>query len=250
MRSLTAAALLLASLASRPGAGLVENLYPSSAGSEIRLLYADADVIVIDKPANMNTAPGFLDATCAASFVAAVFGLPRVDQMIAHRLDYATSGVVVFARNVDAVAALHRDFRLKETVVKTYVALVHGRVQTFEGEVSLPIGRDHARGSPFFRVNCTHGKPSQTAWRLLEWSDRLSLVHLRPITGRTHQLRLHMLAIGHPIVGDLFYPHIEAPPHVDATVPSRLHLHAASLALAHPRTGAPMRFTAKLPFGL
>ena len=172
------------------------------------LLYADSDLLVYDKPANCQTAPGYTSKDSLALNVARDFKLERVDQMIAHRLDHGTSGVVVFARNVEALKSLHEQFRRK-WVHKRYVARVVGQPSTFEGEITLPIQR-HIESRPRVRIH-PDGRPSHTQWHVLQVaSDKASsLLSLRPLTGRTHQLRIHLASIGHPILGDFFYANEE-----------------------------------------
>eukprot|EP00601_Ochromonadales_sp_CCMP2298_P000941 CAMPEP_0173174442 /NCGR_PEP_ID=MMETSP1141-20130122/3356_1 /TAXON_ID=483371 /ORGANISM="non described non described, Strain CCMP2298" /LENGTH=276 /DNA_ID=CAMNT_0014096569 /DNA_START=173 /DNA_END=999 /DNA_ORIENTATION=- len=217
-----------------------QGLYPE------QLIYLDDDIIVVDKPANIQTAPGFVSRDCLASTIAQMFSLPRVDRMIVHRLDYATSGVVVFARNDDSLKALHTQLR-QQRVYKAYVAVVSGRLSSFEGEINLPLGKDPDRGPPFCRVDplSPKAKISTTVWRAVAVGASNSLVRLRPATGRTHQLRLHLAAIGHPILGDFFYA-----PDAVLQQAERLLLHAEELRILHPRTGQPLAFRAPHPFQL
>ena len=229
---------------------LIEDLYPSSGLDQVKLLYCDADIIVLDKPPNLNTVPGVVETTSLAQFAAEAFKVARVDQMIVHRLDYATSGVVVLARNLEALTILHKQFRNKHQVFKEYSAVVYGRPISMEGEINLPLGRDPHRGSPFQCVHAVDGKPSLTLWTLQQFTKQQSLLRLRPITGRTHQLRVHLASIGLPIVGDKFYCSEESRSADDAMGARRLWLHAESLGIVHPRTNAPLRFTAKRPFKL
>jgi 23S rRNA-/tRNA-specific pseudouridylate synthase len=156
-----------------------QGLYPE------QLIYVDDDIIVVDKPANIQTAPGFVSRDCLASTIAQMFSLPRVDRMIVHRLDYATSGVVVFARNDDSLKALHTQLR-QQRVYKAYVAVVSGRLSSFEGEIDLPLGKDPDRGPPFCRVDplSLKAKNSTTVWRAVAVGASNSLVRLRPATGR------------------------------------------------------------------
>jgi len=159
------------------------------------------------------------------------------DQLVVHRLDYATSGVVVFARNVEALAALHTQFR-KKLVYKRYVALVQGTFkESSDGLIDLPLGRDF-ENVPLNKVNALNGKPSTTQWQVAahDTARNVSLVNLRPITGRTHQLRVHLSAIGHPILGDFFYSDNDV-----YNSARRLCLHAEELRILHPRTNQPMR---------
>jgi len=185
------------------------------------LLFEDEDLLVFNKPHNAQTAPGYEHDDSLASRVAKRYQLERVDQLVVHRLDYATSGVIVFARNVDALRDLHRQFRdaKKESersskssnknwtgggasLYKQYSAIVQGCLPTYEGEVSLPLGPE-LESKPLWKVD-PDGKESQTLWRVLAFSSTHTHVQLRPLTGRTHQLRIHMASIGHPILGTPF----------------------------------------------
>jgi tRNA pseudouridine32 synthase/23S rRNA pseudouridine746 synthase len=232
-----------------------------------RLLYADDDLLVYDKPPNVLSVPGLRDKTSLVESVAQRFKMDRVDQMVVHRLDYATSGVIVFARHVAALKALHTQFRRKE-VHKLYKAVVcvgagaaGARLPALAGEVTLPILRDAARGRPFMCVRDPDGigKPSLTVWRADSVSSvgnsgsgsdsdnglSLALLSMQPRTGRTHQLRVHAAAVGLPMLGDAFY----APPHVADLAP-RLLLHAERISFMHPFTGLPLVVTAPCPFRL
>eukprot|EP01039_Chlorochromonas_danica_P000152 gene152-161_t len=176
-------------------------------GSE-KLLYMDDDIVVIDKAFYSRTVPSQHVSDSAAVTVMQTLGLDRVDQLIVHRLDYATSGIVLFARNLNALRYLHKLFRTGHSIQKRYKAIVSGVPSSFEGEIDLPLGKDLEKGSPFCKVDVTErGKHSLTQWRLAAVADdrRHSMLDLLPKTGRTHQLRLHLAAIGHPIVGDHFY---------------------------------------------
>lgn len=214
-------------------------------GKEV-LLYVDEDVLVFSKPHNVQSAPGYKEHNSLVGKIAAKHGLSDLqrDQMVVHRLDYATSGVIVYARNVEALACLHEQFRLKR-VYKRYSALVHGVFsQSLEGEIDLPLGKD-LDNKPLNKVDVERGKPSVTQWSLVA-SDKarnVSLVHLRPMTGRTHQLRIHMSAIGHPILGDFFYA-----PRGIYEAARRLCLHAEELRFKHPRTQRPMKILDPCPF--
>jgi RluA family pseudouridine synthase len=223
---------------------LLIDLYAPAGRDAIKLLYFDSDILVFNKPPNMNTAPGVVDSMSLAQHAADLFHMQRVDHMIAHRLDYGTSGVVVFARNVEALTALHKQFRLKHNVYKKYCALVHGSPSAWEGEIDLPINRDKIRGSPYFAVDTETGKPSLTYWSMLCKSKSESLIQLRPITGRTHQLRIHLHAIGIPIRGDKFYNSPATLQFDNNQDPGRLLLHAETLGFLHPRTLVPIQFVA------
>ena len=197
-----------------------------------KLIYVDDDMIVVDKPTLCQTAPGFREADSLATRIASLFKLPRVDKIVVHRLDYATSGLVLFARNDLALCELHKQFRLKGHIYKRYAAVVKGYIHGTEGEMNLPLGRDPVRGPPLWRVDPDHGKPSLTSWTRVGHGNGRTHVHLWPQTGRTHQLRIHLASIGHPIVGDWFY----APPEVRLES-SRMFLHAEELGLTSRGAG-------------
>ena len=160
------------------------------------------------------------------------------DAQVVHRLDMATSGLVAMGRGGAMQRALSIAFA-ERRVAKRYVALVAGSVEGEEGTIELPLAADWPN-RPRQQVDLQRGKPSVTRWRVLAREGGNTRLELDPLTGRSHQLRVHLLAIGHPIVGDALYaPGLAAP---------RLMLHASALAFAHPHTGEPMAFESKVPF--
>jgi tRNA pseudouridine32 synthase/23S rRNA pseudouridine746 synthase len=163
------------------------------------------------------------------------------DALVVHRLDMATSGLMLFARGVAVQRALSRAFAQRE-VHKRYVAVVHGVLDAEQGEIDLPLIADWPN-RPLQKVDHEHGKPSLTRWRVIETDADRTRVELEPVTGRAHQLRVHLLAIGHPIIGDALY----APPGVLAGA-DRMLLHAAQLRFAHPVSGEPMTIESTVPF--
>lgn len=171
------------------------------------------------------------------------------DALIVHRLDMATSGLCVMARGADAQRQLSQAFASRE-VHKRYEALVHGELRHPQGldgawaEVDLPLITDWPR-RPRSRVDFALGKPSLTRWQALAWDPvaQVSRVLLEPVTGRSHQLRVHLLSLGHPIVGDALY----APAELAQRSP-RLMLHATRLDLPHPVTGQRAVFESPCPF--
>jgi len=204
----------------------------------VNVLHADAACVVADKPSGLLSVPGrgahLQD--CMASRVQAMFA----DALVVHRLDMATSGLMLFARGAEAQRRLSRAFAQRE-VHKRYVAVVHGRVEPAQGEIDLPLIADWPR-RPLQKVDADHGKPSLTRYRtILVEGDRTRL-ELEPVTGRAHQLRVHLLAIGHAIVGDALY----TPELIAGT--DRLLLHATQLCFAHPISGAPIAIDAAVPF--
>jgi tRNA pseudouridine32 synthase/23S rRNA pseudouridine746 synthase len=201
-------------------------------------LYEDRDVIAADKPAGLLAVPGRGEGgrDCLASRIAT----DRPDALVVHRLDQATSGVMVFGRGAAAQRALSMAFAGRQ-VHKRYEAVVLGIVADDAGTIDLPLSTDWPN-RPRQQVDPVHGKPSQTRWQVLsrDAAARTTRLRLEPLTGRSHQLRVHLAALGHPIVGDTLY----APPH-DAP---RLLLHACALRLPHPRDGRTLDFTSALPF--
>lgn len=189
--------------------------------------------MIVNKPAGLLAVPGRGEdkQDCLISRVQQVFA----DALVVHRLDMATSGLIIFALGVQMQRQLSEMFRLRE-VEKHYVARVSGQMPIALGEVNLPIAADWIN-RPLQKIDPAIGKHSLTRYRLLcfDVSTNTSLLDLVPLTGRTHQLRIHMAAIGHPILGDALYG--------DANSAPRLLLHAHSLNFAHPVTQTPLRFS-------
>lgn len=207
----------------------------------MRVLFADGDLLVLDKPAGLLSVPGRGDdkQDCLSARAQRLYP----DAMVVHRLDMATSGLFLMARGAAMQRALSIAFAGRE-VRKRYVALVAGRMQQDEGEIDLPLIADWPN-RPRQVVDHARGKPSRTLWRVLAYDAvrDTTRVELEPVTGRSHQLRVHMQAAGHPMLGDALY----APLAVQERAP-RLMLHATRLDLAHPRTGEPLRFDREAPF--
>ncbi len=199
-------------------------------------MHADAALLVVDKPAGLLAVPGRGPDKQDCLIARLQRRWPQA--LTVHRLDEATSGLMVFALDGAAQRALGRAFERRE-VVKRYTAIVHGRPDGDAGEIGLPIGL-HWPERPRRRID-PDGQPALTRWRVLAGDAATSRLDLEPLTGRTHQLRVHLAAIGHPIVGDRLYgPERPAAP--------RLLLHASGLAFMHPATGAPLRVDAEAPF--
>jgi len=197
------------------------------------LLHVDADCVVLVKPSGLHSVPG-LGADKQDSILTR---LQAHDPCIyaVHRLDRDTSGVMVFGRHKAAISHLGKQFQAR-TVDKRYVALVGGAPGPDAGEINLAM-RYAPEIKPRQIVDDVNGKPARTLWRVMARRPGCTLVALEPVTGRTHQLRVHMQALGHAIVGDALY----APPAL-REASARLCLHAAELAFDHPGTGARMRF--------
>lgn len=206
--------------------------------SGLAVIYADGHLLVLDKPSGLLAVPGrgADKQDCLSARVQARYP----DALIVHRLDMATSGLMLMARGVAAQRALSAAFAAR-AVEKRYLAVVAGRLDAPPqgwGTIDLPIGADWPN-RPLQRVDPVRGKPSLTRWRVLECdaTGASTRVELIPVTGRSHQLRVHMRAIGHPILGDSLY----APPEVQSRA-TRLMLHAGFLRLAHPATAAVLEF--------
>jgi tRNA pseudouridine32 synthase/23S rRNA pseudouridine746 synthase len=203
------------------------------------IVFVDAWCVVADKPAGTLAVPGRGDdkQDCLWRRVQASVA----DALVVHRLDQATSGLMLFARGEAPQRALSRAFA-ERAVRKSYVAVVAGELGADSGTVDLPLAADWPN-RPRQVVDHARGRPSLTRWRVLGRGGGTTRVELEPATGRSHQLRVHLQALGHPIVGDALY----APPAVAALAP-RLLLHASALAFAHPVTGEPLAFASPPPF--
>jgi len=213
-----------------------------SALADITLLYQDDMTLVLNKPAGLLSVPGrgADKQDCLSARVQAHFA----DALVVHRLDMATSGLLLMARGADAQRTINHAFA-NGLVQKRYVAQVAGLLEP-DGiwrTIDLPIAVDWPRRP--LRVIQADGKASQTRWRCVaqDAQNQSSRVELEPLTGRSHQLRLHMQALGHAILGDALY----APAQVQAMAP-RLLLHACALSLVHPKTGTPMHWECPADF--
>lgn len=213
---------------------------PPIRGEEIRVHHVDDHLLVCDKPAGLLAVPGRGEA--GRDCLLARLQPHWPDLEVVHRLDMATSGLIVFARGKAAQRALSMAFAAR-SVSKRYVAVVQGEVPPAEGwrEIDLPLIGDWPR-RPRQKVDFESGKPSLTRYRVLQAQGGTTRLALEPVTGRSHQLRVHLMAIGHPILGDALY----APPQMASAAP-RLLLHAAALAFEHP-AGRPLRFESAVPF--
>lgn len=205
---------------------------------EIPVLYEDADLLFVDKPAGLLSVPGKGAhlADCLLARLERAFPTVR----LVHRLDRDTSGVMVFALTEHAQRHLGQQFEGRKTR-KTYLARVAGRLELKTGEVDLPLIVDWPN-RPRQMVCHETGKPALTGWKVTRATDSESRVRLFPKTGRTHQLRVHMLALGHPILGDPFYA-----PETAQDYP-RMMLHAEELRLNHPESGKGLTIRAPAPF--
>lgn len=202
-------------------------------------LYEDDTLLAVDKPAGLLAVPGRGEdkQDCLWQRVREFWP----DALVVHRLDMATSGLMLFARGADMQRRLSRAFASRQ-VHKSYVAVVAGRMSAAQGRIELPLIADWPR-RPVQKVDPQQGKPSITDWQLLAFDaeGQTSRLALQPLTGRTHQLRVHLAAIRHPILGDALY----APPALQG---GRLMLHAQALRFAHPLDGRLLQLRCEPPF--
>ncbi|WP_020414038.1 RluA family pseudouridine synthase [Microbulbifer variabilis] len=203
----------------------------------LSVVFEDSSLLILDKPSGLLSVPG-RDPTNWDSLASRVQEC-YPEALIVHRLDMDTSGLVVMARSPEAHRQLSVLFQNRE-VSKTYIAWVWGAPEADSGKVELPLICDWPN-RPKQKVDFEIGKPSLTRWEKVTTSGSRSLIRLTPVTGRSHQLRVHMQAIGHPILGDPFYAHIEA-----LSAAPRLLLHARELGFKHPATGELLYFSSEL----
>ncbi|MBF7073870.1 RNA pseudouridine synthase [Glaciecola sp. MH2013] len=213
--------------------------YQPSQRPNFSLLYQDDDILVCDKASGLLTVPGkaLEHRDSLQSRIQRVFP----SATIVHRLDMATSGILIMALNKPAHVHLSRQFELRQTS-KRYYARVFGHLEKSEGKIDLPLICDWPN-RPKQMVDQERGKPSQTYYKTVSKGQYSSLVELTPITGRSHQLRVHMLAIGHPILGDRLYAHEQA-----LAKSPRLCLHAQMHRFKHPISGEEMCFESEHSF--
>ncbi|MDE2584672.1 MAG: RluA family pseudouridine synthase [Betaproteobacteria bacterium] len=207
----------------------------------LHYLHVDGALLVVDKPSGLLSVPGRgpEKADCLIARVQADYP----DALIVHRLDMETSGLVLLARGAEMHRCLSLLFQ-ERRVEKRYVAVAHGRLEPERGEIKLPLLADWPN-RPRQKVDLVSGKPSLTRYRVVghDPARNATRVELEPETGRTHQLRVHLMSLGHPILGDALY----ASPAVRDQA-ERLLLHAEALAFAHPETGERLMFSCPAPF--
>ena len=205
----------------------------------LSIVYQDDDLLIVNKPSGLLTVPGKdpKHADCLIARVNRVFPNAK----IVHRLDMATSGIICLAMHKEAHRNLSIQFQDRKTA-KRYVARVFGKLEQQTGSVDLPLICDWPN-RPKQMVDHDKGKPSLTHFKVLEHEAQATSVELTPITGRSHQLRVHMLSLGHPILGDRLYAHSEA-----LALAPRLQLHAEMLSLTHPASDEKMVFEAAPEF--
>jgi tRNA pseudouridine32 synthase/23S rRNA pseudouridine746 synthase len=203
----------------------------------ISIVYQDDAMIVLDKPSGLLSVPGKEHKDCLETRVKTVYPTAT----IVHRLDMATSGILIMALTKPAHREISRQFQDRE-IKKRYIARVYGQVEQDEGSIELPLICDWPN-RPKQMVCYERGKHALTHWQVIERTEQQTRVLLKPVTGRSHQLRVHMLSLGHPILGDRLYAHPEA-----LAAASRLQLHAQWIELIHPVNGQLIEFLVDCPF--
>ena len=214
-------------------------LYNPPLEPHLSILYEDDDILVVDKPSELLSVRGSVEERqdSIQARLEAIYSYVG----IVHRLDLPTSGLMVIGLHRDAVVALNKQFQNK-SVEKHYQARVFGTLKKSEGSIYLPLKTDWPN-RPKQIVCHESGKPSETHWKLLKQHKTYADVELIPVTGRSHQLRVHMTEMGHPILGDRFYAHKQA---FDAA--PRLQLHAKKLRIYHPVTNERIEFSSPVCF--
>lgn len=207
----------------------------------LEILYEDESLLALNKPSGLLSVPGRAPENQDSLAFRVQQRFPAAT--VVHRLDMSTSGIMVMALNKTTHRELSRQFQERETR-KVYYAWVWGRVAEPEGEVDLPLICDWPN-RPLQKVDFEQGKPALTRWQRIKFEPNRSLIKLLPHTGRSHQLRVHMQAIGHPILGDDFYAHPEA-----LNAAQQLQLHAAELTIKHPVTGRELHFNCRPGFAI
>jgi 23S rRNA pseudouridine1911/1915/1917 synthase len=214
----------------------------------ISIVYEDDDLLVVDKPAGLTVhpAPGHPEHTLANAILS---HLPQVQGTgdatrpgIVHRLDKDTSGLIIVAKTPQAHKNLTDQFKRRE-VKKVYLALVRGDVRPDEGIIEAPVGRDRGRRERMAITDKAHGREARTSYKVLKHVQGYTLVEARPETGRTHQIRVHLAAIGYPIVGDRTYG-------VTSSLVDRQFLHAHRISFVLPSSGKTVQFQSELPADL
>lgn len=205
----------------------------------LKIIFQDDDILVLDKPSGLLSVAGRLDIHKDSLQIRVQRVFPTAS--VVHRLDMSTSGIMLMALNKDSHRKLSRQFQDRK-ISKRYLARVFGKPNRETGSVDLPLICDWVN-RPKQKVDFEVGKPSLTNWKVLSSDGRTSLIELEPVTGRSHQLRVHMQSIGHPILGDKFYAHDDA-----FNLSDRLDLHAAYIQFTHPTTDEEMQFSIDIQF--
>lgn len=205
----------------------------------LTILYQDDDILVLDKPSGLLSVPGKHPEHKDSLVLRVNRVFPTAT--VVHRLDMATSGIMLFALNKAAHKHIGQQFEKRQTQ-KRYFAKVYGRPEQSTGSITLPLICDWPN-RPKQKVDMENGKQALTHWEIAEIRDDHTLVSLKPVTGRSHQLRVHMVSLGHPILGDRLYAHEAA-----LGMATRLQLHATELQITHPTLEQSIRFKCPHPF--
>ncbi len=211
----------------------------------LKIVFEDKDLMVVDKPAGLTVhpAPGHYTGTLVNAILACIPDLETGETIrpgIVHRLDKDTSGLIIIAKNSTAHMKLAEQFK-NRSIIKAYLTLVQGRLTPQEGIIDASIGRDPRNRKRMAVVS--QGRPARTEYKVIKYIDNYSLLEVRPKTGRTHQIRVHLAAIGFPIVGDAIYG-------AKSDYLSRQFLHAFKLGFKLPSTGEYREFESELPADL
>ncbi|MDA9369325.1 RluA family pseudouridine synthase [Amylibacter sp.] len=203
------------------------------------ILYIDEDVLVVNKPSGLLTVPGkelkhhdSLELRVKSEYP---------NSFLVHRLDMDTSGVIIFALSKSTQRSLNLQFE-KRIVKKLYEARVFGNIKEDNGFIDLPLIVDWPN-RPLQKIDARAGKSALTHWQVLDREGDVTRVTLMPETGRTHQLRVHMMSLGHTILGDRFYGNV-----AEINLANELQLHSKQLIINHPKSGKPKTFISKVPF--
>lgn len=211
----------------------------------LNVVFEDEDLIVVDKPAGMTVhpSPGHPSGTLANAILAYLGRTPEGSEWwrpgIVHRLDKDTSGLIIIAKNAFAHAKLSEQFKSR-TIVKKYITLVKGRIQPGEGTIEAAIGRDTRDRKRMAVVVNGKGREAKTKYRVVEYIGNYSLLEIKPETGRTHQIRVHLAAIGYPVIGDPVYG-------IQSPYLKRQFLHASQIGFNLPSSGEYVEFKSELP---
>jgi 23S rRNA pseudouridine1911/1915/1917 synthase len=233
-----------------------EELRATAEELPLDIVYEDEDLVAVNKPAGMvvHLGAGIARGTLVNALLYHITRLSPAGGAerpgIVHRLDKNTSGLILAAKNDAAHQSLSAAFKAR-AIRKTYIALVHGRVERDQGEIRAPVGRDPVRRLRM-QAGGARAREARTSYRVMRRFERFTLLELSPQTGRTHQIRVHLAWLGHPAVGDTLYgapARIRMAGREQKTLP-RTFLHASALQFQHPRTGDPMLLRAGLPADL
>lgn len=207
--------------------------------TELNIIYKDGDILVLDKPSGLLSVAGNQPhlADCLESRAKAKFP----NALIVHRLDKDTSGIIILALNKKSHANIGLQFE-KRKIEKQYIANVWGEMKHDSGQIDAPLITDWIN-RPKQKIDFEKGKSAVTNWQVIKRNNNFTTTQLSPITGRSHQLRVHMLSLGHPILGDNLYAHDEA-----LKAAKRLELHATFIKFTHPTNGKHISFTSKPSF--